>query len=43
MGVLYRISVRANNRAGESIDQWEELKIPVERKHVLFNMLSKKK
>ncbi|XP_060587902.1 neogenin-like, partial [Ruditapes philippinarum] len=31
MGVLYRISVRANNRAGESIDQWEELKIPVEQ------------
>ncbi|XP_045183741.2 phosphatidylinositol phosphatase PTPRQ-like [Mercenaria mercenaria] len=30
MGILYRISVRAANRAGKSIDQWEELKVPVE-------------
>ncbi|KAL4216333.1 hypothetical protein ACF0H5_024060 [Mactra antiquata] len=30
MGILYRISVRAKNRAGLSIDRSEELKIPIE-------------
>ncbi len=29
MGYTYQISVKSFNRAGESVDRWEEVNIPV--------------